>query len=81
MTRSASPSWRKSSISADHGADCIEAGSWRKSQRSNSQGACVETGYGPGIVGVRDTKEHGRSDRTVLEFTPAQWAAFTASLK
>ncbi|MCP2169545.1 DUF397 domain-containing protein [Goodfellowiella coeruleoviolacea] len=33
---------------------------WRKSSRSNTQGAeCVELGSGGGLVGVRDSKNRG----------------------
>lgn len=77
MTNQAGTGWRKSSASA--AGNCVEAGSWRKSQRSNPNGACVETGHGNGVVGVRDTKDPGRGP--VLEFTPAQWTAFTSTLK
>lgn len=57
-------------------------GTWRKSTYSNAQGgACVEIGSNPGAVLVRDTKQEGRADRTVVEFTPRAWARFTASLR
>ncbi|WP_216210217.1 DUF397 domain-containing protein [Amycolatopsis aidingensis] len=46
---------------------------WRKSSRSSSQANCVEVGFAPGAVAVRDTK-----DRTggTLAFPAASWAAF-----
>lgn len=47
---------------------------WRKSSKSNQSGNCVEVAFGGGgTVYVRDSKNpHG----PVLEFTPAEWAAF-----
>lgn len=54
---------------------------WRKARRSNSSGNCVEVGIAPGrrVVGVRDSKQHGRGP--VLEFTAPTWAAFLASIR
>ncbi|MEV5542473.1 DUF397 domain-containing protein [Saccharopolyspora shandongensis] len=52
---------------------------WRTSSRSNGQGGmCVEVGSGPGIVGVRDTKDR---DGAVLVFPRQQWAAFVSGLR
>lgn len=72
--------WRKATSSINNGA-CLEAASWRKASQSNSQGACVEAGHGTGVVGVRDTKQAGSPDRTVLEFPASAWRAFTRDLK
>jgi hypothetical protein len=70
--------WRKSTFIS---WNCIEAGSWRKASHS-VQGNCIEAGAGPGMVGVRDTKEkHLGEQRTVLEFSPATWHAFTSRVK
>jgi hypothetical protein len=69
--------WRKSQRSKADG-NCVEAGSWRKSGFS-AAGNCVETGYGPGVVGVRDTKDKGAGP--VLEFAPSTWTAFVSGLK
>jgi hypothetical protein len=72
--------WRKSSHSA--ASECAEIGSWRKSSLSFSNGNCAEVGQGDAVIGVRDTKqEHLGDARTVLEFTPAAWAAFTARIR
>jgi hypothetical protein len=73
-------SWRKSSRCGT--SECAEIGAWRKSTSSFSNGNCAEVGQGQAVVGVRDTKqEHLGEARTVLEFTPAAWAAFTRRIK
>lgn len=55
---------------------------FRKSTYSSTGGAsCIEVGSGPSAVLVRDTKQEGRPDRTVVEFTPRAWTRFTASLR
>jgi len=47
---------------------------WRKSQYSNSSGACVEVAFAAdGTTGIRDSKQHGRGP--VLELSPRQWTA------
>lgn len=74
--------WRKSRYSGPTGGNCVEAASFRKSSYSGGCSAmheCVEAGHGPGVVGVRDTKDRGHGP--VLEFSPAAWRAFTAGLK
>lgn len=71
--------WRKASYSNSQGA-CVEAASFRKSSYSvHFADACVETGTGPGVVGVRDTKNQGLGP--VLEFSPGAWNSFLAGLK
>jgi hypothetical protein len=52
---------------------------WRKSAHSNSSANCVEVATADQMVGIRDSKQHGRGP--ILEFTAAQWAAFIADLK
>jgi hypothetical protein len=53
---------------------------WKKSTRSTNGGSsCVEVAMTPEVVGVRDTKAHGRGP--ILTFSPAEWAAFTAGVK
>lgn len=50
---------------------------WRKSVRSD-QGNCVEVAFAAdGTVGVRDSKNPTRG---VLEFSPAEWGAFTGGV-
>lgn len=55
-------------------------GNWRKSRRSNSQGACVQAGQSGPVIGVRDTVQEGMPDRTVLKIPAAAWREFTARL-
>ena len=52
---------------------------WHKSTFSNgSGGACVEVARNlPGIVAVRDSKDHG----PILSFTNDEWSAFIAGVK
>ena len=53
--------------------------SWRKSSYSGNGGSdCVEAGYAPGAVVVRDTKDR---DGGTLAFSAHAWDAFVASLK
>jgi hypothetical protein len=54
--------------------------SWRKSSYSSGNGGqCVEAGYVPGVVLVRDTAQHGTGQ--VLRATPAGWTRFVKSIK
>ena len=48
---------------------------WRKSSHSHfEENACVEIGAGPGVVGVRDTKQ--AVPRPVLVYSATAFAAF-----
>jgi hypothetical protein len=74
-------SWRKSSYSASNGGDCVEVAEvWRKSSYSGGNGgACVEVARTPpAAVAVRDSKD---PDGPKLIFTPADWAAFTETIR
>lgn len=54
---------------------------WRKSRHSHfEENACVEVGTGPGVVGVRDTKQAALAARPVLVYSEPAFAAFLAHL-
>lgn len=72
--------WRKPRRSQGT-SNCVEVDSWRKSGFSYSNGACVEVAHGCDVVGVRDTKQEGDLDRTVIEFSATAWRQFTSGLK
>ena len=46
---------------------------WRKADRSNQEGACVEVRLTADAVEVRDSKDRSGP---VLSFARAEWAAF-----
>lgn len=57
----------------------LSAAAWKKSRRSNGQGACVEVARNlPGIVALRDSKQ---PDGPALIFTPRQWSDFLDGLR
>ena len=52
---------------------------WRTSSHSGANGDCVQVaGPAPGMIAVRDSKDHGGSR---LAFSSGPWTAFTAALK
>lgn len=74
--------WRKSRYSSGATGNCVEvatATSWRKSSRSDSSGNCVEVAAVERVVGVRDSKQHGRGP--ILEFAAAHWETFLRKAK
>lgn len=66
--------WHTASRCPD--GQCVEVG-WRKSTHS-SDGGCVEVRRGDGTVYVRNSRDRSGP---VLEFTQAEWAAFTAGMR
>jgi hypothetical protein len=55
---------------------------WRKSSRSgNGGGSCVEVGVSADGALVRDTKQQGRADRTVLAFGADAWRRMLNEVK
>jgi hypothetical protein len=52
---------------------------WRKSMRSSGGDNCVEVSFADnGDVGMRDSKNPTGG---MLEFTPAEWMAFTGGVR
>jgi hypothetical protein len=51
---------------------------WRRSQRSGTNGDCVECAFLGGFVGVRDSCD---PTGTVLAFDHRSWRAFLAGVK
>ncbi|WP_246268041.1 DUF397 domain-containing protein [Acrocarpospora macrocephala] len=83
--------WRKSVLSGDGGASCVEVAIWRKSSRSGNGGAdCVEVGVldtpadtahksdQDQLIVFRDSKD---PDGPKLFFTNSEWEAFRLGMK
>jgi hypothetical protein len=51
---------------------------WRKSSYSGSNGSCVETATGSGVILVRDTTDR---EGFTLEVTADAWQAFVGTLR
>jgi hypothetical protein len=51
---------------------------WRKSSFSGSNGSCVETASGNGVILVRDTADR---DGSTLSVPAGAWQEFTDSLR
>ena len=52
---------------------------WRKSRRSGGGDNCVEVAFAAdGAVGVRDSKDRSGP---ILQFTRAEWVAFTRGVR
>lgn len=51
---------------------------WRKSSRSTGGGNCVEVGFVPAAVAVRDTKDR---DSGTLAVSCGEWSSFLARVK
>lgn len=68
--------FEKSSYSGSGSSNCLEAGVWTVSSRS-SEGNCVAATYDHRVVRVRDSKN---PDAGTLEFEPAAWTAFLATV-
>jgi uncharacterized protein DUF397 len=62
------------------GKDHFMRATWRKSSWSSMNGNCVECAeLDSGLIGVRDTKDHGRGP--VLVFDKMAWRSFIGSVK
>lgn len=58
----------------------MDSAKWFKSTKSGNNGSCVEVAHlGKDVIGVRDTKDHGRGP--ILTFTQAEWQAFIVDAK
>ena len=57
----------------------LSRAAWRKSTYSSAEGECVEVArHRPDVIAIRDSKDPGGPE---LAFTPAQWKAFTSTVK
>jgi hypothetical protein len=58
--------------------DSVTLTGWRKSARSANQTNCVEVGGGPGVAGIRDTKNRAAGTLVVDRDT---FTAFITAVK
>lgn len=56
----------------------IDPHTFRKSSHSDHQGACVEIGHGPGVIGIRDSRN---PDDGCLTTDVRRWTAFLDAAK
>ena len=56
-----------------------EFSDWRKSSYSDANGNCVEASSAERLVGIRDTKQHGKGP--VIRFPAAAWKTFIADIR
>ncbi len=56
--------------------ECIT--DWRTSTRTQGQGQCVEVGFSPDRIAVRDTKNRAGGH---LSVTAARWQSFVSGVK
>lgn len=63
----------------EYGPQSADSVQWRKSSHSAANGNCVEVAELGATIGVRDSKAGAGSP--VLQFPPADWAAFLADVK
>lgn len=61
--------------------DGVDNTTWRTASYSGTSGNCVETASDVGVVLVRDSTQHGSTNRIVLNMPSSAWHRFTDSIK
>ena len=56
----------------------MDSKAWRKSTYSGTNGDCIETASGQGVILVRDTKSR---DGGTLAFSAGAWVSFVTSFR